>query len=124
MLTYEWKSGLTGQRVLLYANLTSKKQSVAYMLDGVQKRLVLAPRTFRRVKKGLFEEYGWDWTYHSSCEAFRWNVETVIDKVTGKPVSNKDNDRFHAVQGKMNGQFLHQLVEYVQFSAGWFVISC
>ena len=45
----------------------------------------------------LFEEYGWDWTYHSFREAFWWNVETVIDPVTGKPVPNKDNDRFHAL---------------------------
>ena len=51
VLAYEWKSGLTGQRVLLFANLTSKEQSVAYMLDGVQKSLVLAPRTFKRMKK-------------------------------------------------------------------------
>ena len=45
----------------------------------------------------IFEEYGWDWTYHSFREALWWNVETVIDPATGKPVPNKDNDRFRAL---------------------------
>ena len=49
VLAYEWKSGLTGQRVLLFANLTSKEQPVTFESDGVRKRLVLASRTFRRL---------------------------------------------------------------------------
>ena len=32
-----------------------------------------------------------------------WNVETVIDPVTGKPVPNKDNDRFHALVDGFKG---------------------
>ena len=51
----------------------------------------------------IFEEYGWDWTYHSFREALWWNVETVIDPVTGKPVPNKDNDRFHALVDGFKG---------------------
>ena len=43
------------------------------------------------------EEYGWDWTYHSFREALWWNVETVLDPATGKPVPNKDNNRFRAL---------------------------
>ena len=43
------------------------------------------------------EEYGGDWTYHSFREALWWNVETVLDPATGKPVPNKDNDRFRAL---------------------------
>ena len=49
VLAYEWKSGLTGQRVLLFANLTSREQPVTFESDGVRKSLVLAPRTFRRL---------------------------------------------------------------------------
>ena len=45
----------------------------------------------------IFEEYGWDWTYHSFREALWWNVETVIDGQTGEPVPNFDNPRFHAL---------------------------
>ena len=51
----------------------------------------------------IFEEYGWDWTYHSFREALWWNVETVIDPVTGKPVPNKDNDRFRALVDGFKG---------------------
>ena len=49
VLAYEWKSGLTGQRVLLFSNLTSKEQPVTFESDGVRKSLFLAPRTFRRL---------------------------------------------------------------------------
>ena len=52
----------------------------------------------------LFEEYGWDWTYHSFREALWWNVETVIDEATGKPVPNRDNDRFHALVDGFKGK--------------------
>ena len=51
----------------------------------------------------IFEEYGWDWTYHSFREALWWNVETVIDPATGKPVPNKDNDRFRALVDGFRG---------------------
>lgn len=51
----------------------------------------------------IFEEYGWDWTYHSFREALWWNVETVIDPVTGKPVPDRDNDRFHALVDGFKG---------------------
>jgi len=51
----------------------------------------------------IFEEYGWDWTYHSFREALWWNVETIIDPATGKPVPNKDNDRFHALVDGFKG---------------------
>ena len=51
----------------------------------------------------IFEEYGWDWTYHSFREALWWNVETVIDPATGKPVPNKDNDRFRALVNGFKG---------------------
>lgn len=44
----------------------------------------------------IFNEYGWDWTYHSFREAKWWNVETVLDE-KGKPVPNFDNPRFHAL---------------------------
>ena len=50
----------------------------------------------------IFEEYGWDWSYHSFREALWWNVETVIDPKTGKPVPNKDNDRFRALVDGFN----------------------
>ena len=52
----------------------------------------------------IFEEYGWDWTYHSFREALWWNVETVIDDKTGKPVPNTDNPRFHALVNGFKGQ--------------------
>ena len=51
----------------------------------------------------LFEEYGWDWTYHSFREARWWNVETVLDPVTRKPVPSKDNDRFRALVDGFKG---------------------
>jgi hypothetical protein len=50
----------------------------------------------------IFEEYGWDWSYHSFREALWWNVETVIDPKIGKPVPNKDNDRFRALVDGFN----------------------
>ncbi len=49
VLAYEWKSGLTGQRVLLFANLTAKEQPVTYEIDGNRTILVLAPRSFKRL---------------------------------------------------------------------------
>ena len=52
----------------------------------------------------IFEEYGWDWTYHSFREALWWNVETVIDDKTGDPVPNNDNDRFRALVDGFKGQ--------------------
>jgi len=52
----------------------------------------------------IFEEYGWDWTYHSFREALWWNVETVIDEATGKPVPNRDNDRFRALVDGFKGK--------------------
>ena len=52
----------------------------------------------------IFEEYGWDWTYHSFREALWWNVETVIDDKTGEPVPNNDNDRFRALVDGFKGQ--------------------
>ena len=50
----------------------------------------------------IFEEYGWDWSYHSFREALWWNVETVIDPKTGMPVPDKDNDRFRALVDGFN----------------------
>ena len=50
----------------------------------------------------IFEEYGWDWSYHSFREALWWNVETVIDPKTGKPVPDKNNDRFRALVDGFN----------------------
>ena len=47
----------------------------------------------------LFEELGWDWTYHSFREARAWNIETAYDEQTGKIVPSFDNDRFKAVVG-------------------------
>ena len=52
----------------------------------------------------LFEEYGWDWTYHSFREALWWNVETVVDERTGKPVPDKDNPRFRALVDGFQGR--------------------
>ena len=51
----------------------------------------------------IFEEYGWDWTYHSFREALWWNVETVIDEQTGKTVENRDNPRFRALVSGFRG---------------------
>jgi hypothetical protein len=53
----------------------------------------------------IFEEYGWDWTYHSFREALWWDVETVIDPQTGNPVPDKDNDRFRALVDGFKGIF-------------------
>jgi len=51
----------------------------------------------------IFEEYGWDWTYHAFRETLSWNMETVVDPVTGKPVPNRDNERFHAIVDGFGG---------------------
>ena len=56
-----------------------------------------------RDRISIFEEYGWGWTYHSFREARWWNGEAVIDPVPGKPVPNKDNDRFHALVDGFKG---------------------
>ena len=67
---------------------------------------IFAPGAGRYLRDciSLFEEFGWDWTYHSFREARWWNVETVIDPATGKSVPNKDNDRFHALVDGFNGR--------------------
>ena len=36
--------------------------------------------------------------------ALWWNVETAIDEATGKPVPNKDNDRFRALVDGFKGK--------------------
>lgn len=41
---YEWKNGVTGKPCLVFANLTSKPQTVAYTHNGVRATLALAPR--------------------------------------------------------------------------------
>ena len=40
----------------------------------------------------LFEEYGWDWSYHAFREWDGWSVEHGSDKEDRKPVS-QDTDR-------------------------------
>ena len=66
---------------------------------------IFAPGAGRYLRDciSLFEEFGWDWTYHSFREARWWNVETVIDPATGKSVPDKDNDRFHALVDGFKG---------------------
>ena len=44
----------------------------------------------------LFEEYGWDWTYHAFREADVWNVEKERN-ADGKYVSSSDNPRKQAL---------------------------
>jgi hypothetical protein len=44
----------------------------------------------------LFEEYGWDWTYHAFREADVWNVEKVRN-ADGKYVPSADNPRKRAL---------------------------
>ena len=44
----------------------------------------------------LFEEYGWDWTYHAFREANVWSVEKVLDD-SGKYVPSADNPRKRAL---------------------------
>lgn len=39
----------------------------------------------------LFEEFGWDWTYHSFREAPTWNLE--MEELNGKYVPSSDNPR-------------------------------
>ena len=44
----------------------------------------------------LFEEYGWDWTYHAFREADVWNVEKELND-DGKYVPSTDNPRKRAL---------------------------
>ena len=41
----------------------------------------------------LFEEYGWDWTYHAFRESLLWNVERAPELANGK-FRNVDNPRY------------------------------
>ena len=41
----------------------------------------------------LFEEYGWDWSYHAFREWPGWSVETTSDKPEGPFVPSLDNPR-------------------------------
>ena len=36
----------------------------------------------------LFEEYGWDWTYHAFRESPIWDVDKVAPKGIAEPTSN------------------------------------
>lgn len=45
----------------------------------------------------LFEEYGWDWTYHAFREAIWWDVESVPTENPGERCPNRVNDRFRAL---------------------------
>ena len=45
----------------------------------------------------LFEEYGWDWTYHSFREAPCWNLECAVNPQTHELVPSVDTPRLRAV---------------------------
>ena len=41
----------------------------------------------------LFEEYGWDWTYHAFREAGCWSVEIEATDTAHRRNAEKDTDR-------------------------------
>ena len=45
----------------------------------------------------LFEEYGWDWTYHAFRERQGWSVEHEVDGKRGKYKPSADNPRRRAL---------------------------
>ena len=45
----------------------------------------------------LFEEYGWDWTYHAFREWNGWSVEHAVDWKTKTIVPSSDNPRKRAL---------------------------
>ena len=45
----------------------------------------------------LFEEYGWDWTYHAFREANVWSIEHTIPAPGQKAVPSADNPRKRAI---------------------------
>ena len=45
----------------------------------------------------LFEEYGWDWTYHAFREWPGWSVEHEVDGKRGKYKPSADNPRRRAL---------------------------
>ena len=45
----------------------------------------------------LFEEYGWDWTYHAFREANIWSLEHTISAPGQKAVPSADNPRKRAI---------------------------
>ena len=45
----------------------------------------------------VFEEYGWDWTYHAFREWNGWSVEHEIDGTRSKYKPSSDNPRRRAL---------------------------
>lgn len=46
----------------------------------------------------LFEEYGWDWSYHAFREWAGWSVEHTWTDPKGTPVPSADNPRLRALK--------------------------
>ena len=51
----------------------------------------------------LFDEYGWDWTYHAFRESKSWNVEFALD-ANGKFVHAEDTPRKRALVAGLRGR--------------------
>ena len=49
----------------------------------------------------LFEEYGWDWTYHAYREWEGWSVEHEWPDPNGRPVPSADNPRMRALRSAL-----------------------
>ena len=45
----------------------------------------------------LFEEYGWDWTYHAFRESNIWSLEHEVPAPGQKAIPSTDNPRKRAI---------------------------
>ena len=77
----------------------------------------------------LFEQYGWDWTYHAFREWPGWSVEHVCraDDAAGGFVASADNPRMRVLKAGLGGRIDPSLVTWTrdaaeqarQVDAGW-----
>jgi hypothetical protein len=76
-----------------------QKRHNARIYVGEFSAIAWAPGADRYLRDciSLFEEYGWDWTYHAFREWAGWSVEHEIAGPGQQPVPSDDNPRKRAL---------------------------
>lgn len=93
-----WNKAFLRER--MQAVVEFQRKHAARILVGEFSCIAWTPGADRYIADAidLFEEYGWDWTYHAFREWSGWSVEHEWTDPKGKPTPSADNPRLRALR--------------------------